>query len=625
MKKVLLSCLALAAGATMAMAQDNPVFPSELNFTLNGETELTGVKVSQTMETTSGTDYLTITITGEYDADTITFDFETPDGWDYALVNKPISGDSPFTTRSSDPWVSISAITSMGYKQGNSFKFSVNGSENYGSIFLAKGDNAWEDPIDVIFKVSKAGGTVEPTGDLEYPEKLALALNGEPRLPDVNVTQTMENGQLSINITGQCDGETLEVTFGTPEGWDSLMISDTFGYGSISTVETRSELSMIPVSSLEGMGFKEGNTFTVVADGYDNPGEIALIKGDEACATFIKFNIAVKDGGSGPVVGDDTLIPESVGITTYAEGLIVDQERDPEYGTINVDVTGAISEMEYDLVLDIPEGWDGYVIYPFTQNITVGEQNVGPRKISAIDHNWVPIEEVFEEGYVMGNKLTIKVTGGWEFADAYLYKGEMVDLSANVVITSSVTNKTMEEVPFPESFSITFNGKTSLDLIEATQGYEQDVYTINVSGMSLEDEVTVALAVPEEWDAIISWNDDDNDPNIEPLSTRARESEWAPVEELLAGGFNDSNALTFPVDGEEHYGQFYLVKNGMVDVANQIVVEFNVSNPTTGVAGVEAIDGNARYYDLSGRKIAKPAAGMYIKVLDGKASKVIVK
>lgn len=51
-------------------------------------------------------------------------------------------------------------------------------------------------------------------------------------------------------------------------------------------------------------------------------------------------------------------------------------------------------------------------------------------------------------------------------------------------------------------------------------------------------------------------------------------------------------------------------------------IEYNVA---TGVAAIEA-DGIATYFDLQGRAIkGAPAAGLYIKVLNGKATKVVVK
>lgn len=75
MKKVLLSCMAIAVGATMAMAQDEPVYPTSLDFTLNGEKELSGVSVSQNMVPYDGTECLSISITGECSADAIKYGF----------------------------------------------------------------------------------------------------------------------------------------------------------------------------------------------------------------------------------------------------------------------------------------------------------------------------------------------------------------------------------------------------------------------------------------------------------------------------------------------------------------------------------------------------------------------
>ncbi len=45
---------------------------------------------------------------------------------------------------------------------------------------------------------------------------------------------------------------------------------------------------------------------------------------------------------------------------------------------------------------------------------------------------------------------------------------------------------------------------------------------------------------------------------------------------------------------------------------------------TSGVGSVNAAD-KASYYDLNGNQISTPKAGMYIKVVDGKATTVVVK
>ena len=167
MKKVLLSCIALVAGAAMAIAQDEPVYPKTLDFTLNGEKELAGVSVSQTPVPYDGAECLTINITGECDANAITMNFVTPEGWDYALINSVIGGaDTPFMTRSGNHWFPINKMES-GYKKGNSFKFPVDGKESYGTIYLVNGENIWDISIDITFKVAPKTSAVESINSID--------------------------------------------------------------------------------------------------------------------------------------------------------------------------------------------------------------------------------------------------------------------------------------------------------------------------------------------------------------------------------------------------------------------------------------------------------------------------
>lgn len=575
MRKVLLSCMALAAGTAMVMAQDEAVYPSTLDFTLNGEKELTGVSVNQSMVPFDGSECLTIEITGESDANVITMDFETPAGWDYSLISSAIGGaDSPFATRSGD-WYPVKDVMAMGYAKGDSFKFPVNGKESLGTIYLVKGDNVWEYSIDIKFNVSKAEGAVEAPA---FPDHLDYTLNGEKELPGIMVRQGSTGSSYIFSVTGNCNSDKISVTFETPEGWDSLMISDMWGEGEISTVKTRS-VELIPVKDILGQGFKEGNTITFKTDGEAQMGSIALIKGDMACLTFINYDITVSKSSGSDDPGDDEpgddepLIPESIGITTYADGLIIEQEKDQDDGSINIDVTGSIAEEEYDLVLDVPEGWDGFVILPFSENITVGNHNVGPRKISASDHEWVPIEFELAEGYIKGNKLTFKATGNWEFAYAYLYKGDQVDENAFIGITAKVSQEL-------------YKVSTSCPDLDVTQGEFDGVCTVTVTGECPEDEYTVTIETPEGWDGFIGYTDCDYNPEIEPLK-RIQDPEWVPVEDMLKEGLKITNSLIFPADGEEHYGKLIPFKGEVADVANAIMIEVYVTKAEGDVPAPE--------------------------------------
>ncbi len=133
MKKVLLSCIALAAGSAIAMAQALPEYPDHLDFTMNGEKELTGVTVTQEMIPYDGDDYLTITINGECDADVITLDMVTPEGWDGMLVFSQFQDNSDIELLKSkapvatdeDHWWSLELAG--WFKEGNTLKFNVAG------------------------------------------------------------------------------------------------------------------------------------------------------------------------------------------------------------------------------------------------------------------------------------------------------------------------------------------------------------------------------------------------------------------------------------------------------------------------------------------------------------------
>ncbi|MDE6512299.1 MAG: hypothetical protein K2L00_09460, partial [Muribaculaceae bacterium] len=398
----------------------------------------------------------------------------------------------------------------------------------------------------------------------EYPEKLDFTMNGEKELPGVTTRQGLSGGaeSLHIDIKGTCDADNITVTFATPEGWDSLMIMDMWGEGEISTIQTRSDSDWLTIEAFENMSYHAGNSVTYVTDGQPQDGGIALVKDGMVYAHTITYYLEVeKDSNGGG--SDDTLIPSSIGVTVFAEGLTVDQEQDPSDGSIYINVTGAIAEEEYDMVLDIPEGWDGFVLQPFSDYVTVGDHGIGPKKISATDHDWTPIEDFLEEGYIKGNKLTFKATGNWEFVYAYLYKGEQVDYNAYIGITSKVSQET-------------YKVSTSCPSLEVVQGDYGGLYSVIVTGECPDNEYTVTVETPEGYDGFIGYSDCDYSYDIEPLK-KIQDPEWVDVEDLLEDGLKITNSLTFPADGEEHYGQFIPYKGDVADIANAISIEVLVT------------------------------------------------
>lgn len=318
MKKVLLSCLAFAAGAAMAIAQDEPMYPSTLDFTLNGEKELKGVNVSQTMVPYDGSQCLTIKITGVCDADAVKMDFVTPAGWDYALIDLLLNGeDSPFMTRSGNHWLPLNKIDNN-YKKGNSFNFPVDGKGNYGTIYLVKGDNLWDISIDIEFNVSKSGGT---------------------------------------------------------------------------------------------------------------------------------------DPGDDPSVGDEPAFPTHLEVATTAKGLEYSQTI--EWDVLTISLTGEISEPTFDVVLDVPEGWTGFISIPYEDSIEISESGVSDRNTRSEESYWMTIEEFieFSESSFMpitpikGNKFTFTPNDEEQDVAIYLYKDDKVYVGDYIALETSVSAKSNPNDP----------------------------------------------------------------------------------------------------------------------------------------------------------------------------------
>lgn len=269
----------------------------------------------------------------------------------------------------------------------------------------------------------------QDTSDLTLPDHLDYTLNGEKELPGVNVRQLIDESTHVFSIKGECEADEITVAFDIPEGWDGMMIADTFGEGEISTVKTRGT-ELIPVKDILGQGFVEGNAITYATNGEAQWGMIALIKGDMACPTFIDYDLTVSQSGGSDVPGpseDDPAYPESLVINTFPEeGLEVWQGEDFEIYTIGI--SGEISEPTFTVVIDIPEGWDGFISIPYEDNIVIGESGFNPKKTRAEEYYWEDIDEVLSWGAIKGNRFTFTPNGEEQDVAIYLYKGDQVEM-----------------------------------------------------------------------------------------------------------------------------------------------------------------------------------------------------
>lgn len=206
----------------------------------------------------------------------------------------------------------------------------------------------------------------------------------------------------------------------------------------------------------------------------------------------------------------------------------------------------------------------------------------------------------------------------------------------NVLCAVAIYNSTLQLYPieyvtatesndpdFPASIEIITDG----DQVVVSQQYDEEEGQLLVilAGVTNKQTLEVTLATPEGWDGYIGGvmegygatlraADDDEDPV------------WVPVEAFLSMGMSKTNTLTFKVDREGNGGMagLYLYKGEEVYVAKNIFVSNGVKyDDPTGVAAIETEE-EATYYNLQGVKVENPAEGIYVKVANGKAVKVVL-
>lgn len=315
--------------------------------------------------------------------------------------------------------------------------------------------------------------------------------------------------------------------------------------------------------------------------------------------------------------------PEEFDVKVSSDGITVEQNDDEYFGYV-INVSGKSESKTFTVTLEVPEGWDGFV------GMTDGEISgieAEPLRRAPVDKNdpemWVPIDEVLNGLFPMqkGNVLTFTADGEDYMGWFYLYKGDQVyqkqiSLEVNV-----------EYVPLelPETFEV----KLSSTGIKVEQSEEMGMYAILLSGECDTETYTVTLVVPEGWDGFVGMTDGEFVGGAEPLRKAPVEDDpemWAPLDQVISEyHMQKGNVMEFPADGEDHMGMFFLYKGDKV-YSQRIELEANVKyNKQSGVEAVETVETGSRFFNLNGVEVVNPQAGIYVKVVDGKATKVTVK
>lgn len=456
--------------------------------------------------------------------------------------------------------------------------------------------------------------------------------------------------ETAIVLSGITDMKQFELEFDLPAGWlgvAPVKINTQGGYYNLNTRANDFEPAPLDefLSNYEYMmglfdtsTVKPGNPLTIPVTseaqyylGFLYLHDDGTLSGDpEFAGDFVDAAnsvVIVVDVTDGVEVTEPTF-PERLEFTMNGEkeleGVEVIWGVDSYDGAPVINVEGSCNADAITFTFTTPEGWTGFLIQ------TDGEVSNIENNATRAASDWSPTSR-FEQYFEAGNSVTFE-TGVKDEATIALVWGDKM-YNTWITLKFNVEKAEVDPAPeFPSKFDVTLssNAGAGVELTTDDMYIEEGVYIINVTGMSTAEEITVTVAVPEGFEGFMHISGlDAMDPGIGggPLSTRAAEPEWTPISELSSWGLNliEGNSMTFPVDGQTHSGNFMLYKNGLVDINNQINVEFEVEyGQPTGVNGVNAAD-KAAYYDLQGNKISTTKAGMFVKVVNGKATKVVVK
>ena len=153
----------------------------------------------------------------------------------------------------------------------------------------------------------------------------------------------------------------------------------------------------------------------------------------------------------------------------------------------------------------------------------------------------------------------------------------------------------------------------------------------NAVQVSWDEVVTLALST---FEIPVTYNGNSvgsiTSPEYLELTNVATEAGIAPMAEVGDSG-NVLNILYKEAPGiYQGAGEYtFALPQGLVDADGFVnaatTIAVTVTDKVTGVDTIGVNEAEAEYYNLQGVKVAAPANGLYIKVVNGKASKVMVR
>ncbi|MCM1153157.1 MAG: SusF/SusE family outer membrane protein [Muribaculum sp.] len=310
-----------------------------------------------------------------------------------------------------------------------------------------------------------------------------------------------------------------------------------------------------------------------------------------------KFTLNVNDKtitvtSTAPVYPENLYIIGTVNNADWApnNGVKMDNEGDGIY-TVETELGDSMSS--------------GFGYFSFTTALADNWENMGTRYGASANDFAVALEE------------EIAIEPG---SNSYKLASGKYSFTVNLEDKTLYVEKVEVEPVAPTTISGTSDAQGSLVYNAETDTLEADLTTN-------EDTVTVTLAIPEGFDNWFVINLPSG--GAEPLATRAAE-DWITAEQAASNGypgeFTNTVTVKATADGAKYSYGICPAKDNKILMSAMYFLDITATQETvSGVEGITVEGAEAVYFNVNGTRVANPENGLYIKVVNGKASKVIVK
>lgn len=316
-------------------------------------------------------------------------------------------------------------------------------------------------------------------------------------------------------------------------------------------------------------------------------------------------------------------------------------ELDEDNGQTRVEitVTGTTSEDDLTLTFKLPEGFSNMI--GGEMGVNAPEEPVRRKTYGMPTTDDESVKQMFSMFGVSDIKESTTVTfaaDGVEHGGVYMLilkddEGEApeVDVMGAIMLSVTVEKKEGEEDPVvPETFTFTHDGGDGVTATFSPADEDEEMPAmIMVSGSANSSVVKFTIDIPEGWDGLYGTP-------MAPfgggmgVNKRKAATVWVPISELEAEEENgkkiEGGVIEVPADGKQNMGSYMLYKGDMVDFANPLMIMSTLEEykgSETGVSDISVEAGAARYFNLQGVEVSAPENGVFVKVSNGKATKVV--